>query len=253
MPVQDPSTRRYVPSEIWGDCLWGDLECHISGLKFVLGRCDACGICECSGQYDEIEMTPCSGADVCYRCREPAAHGDAIIIATDGACRNNGRPDAIAGCGIFCSVDSIHNKSFQIEEDRPTSQRAELFAVIYALRKAKNILGNGGFDEHISEVVIKTDSAYVVNGMTSWIIKWRGNGYLNARGLPVANNELYREIDCLCDHLANIGVQARFWQVPRHLNMQADKLANAALDNVNWKFWDEDDWFEGGTKPYIHE
>jgi len=34
--------------------------------------------------------------------------------------------------------------------------------------------------------------------------------------------------------------------------MQDDKLANAALDGVNWKRFDEYDWFEGGKVPYIH-
>lgn len=121
MPTQDPSTRRYVPYEIWGNCALGDLECHISGLKFVLGRCDACGICECSGQYDEIEMILFSLAEDCYDCYERAAHEDAIIIATDGACRNNGIANAIAACDIFCGIDSIHNKCFEVPEVCPTS------------------------------------------------------------------------------------------------------------------------------------
>jgi ribonuclease HI len=180
------------------------------------------------------------------------AHGDAIIIATDGACRNNGYPDAEAACGIFCNVNSNNNKSFKLTDARPTNQRAELYAAVHALRTARNMFANGNLNRHLSEVVIKTDSAYLVNSMTSYIIKWRNNDYTNARGLPVVNQDLFRELDVICNRLADIGVQARFWRVPRDQNMQADKLANAALDGVDWKTFSEDDWFEGGSKPYIH-
>lgn len=114
------------------------------------------------------------------------------------------------------------------------------------------MFANGNLDRHLCEVVIKTDSAYLVNSMTSYVIKWRNNNYTNARGRPVANQDLFRELDAICNRLADIRVQARFWLVPRSQNMQADKLANAALDGVNWKDFSEDDWFEGGVKPYIH-
>jgi hypothetical protein len=88
---QNPASRRYVPSEIWGTGYdLGDLECYISNERFVLGRCDACRICdEYCISNDEIELTSCSNTGDCY-CGALRAHGDAIIIATDGACCNNG-------------------------------------------------------------------------------------------------------------------------------------------------------------------
>lgn len=252
---QHPESRRYVPSEIW-DAGYDlcDLECYISNERFVLGRCDACRICDYGCQHhQEIELVRCSEADWCHCQETRAAHGDAIIIATDGACRNNGYPDAEAACGIFCNVNSNNNKFFKLTDARPTSQRAELFAAVHALRTARNMFANGNLNRHLSEVVIKTDSAYLVNSMTSYVIKWRNNDYTNARGLPVVNQDLFRDLDAICNRLADIGVQARFWRVPRCQNMQADKLANAALDGIDWKTFSEDDWFEGGVKPYIHQ
>lgn len=217
------------------------------------GRCDACEICDYGCHPDqEIELVPCLEAEWCHCQETRAAHGDAIIIATDGACRNNGYADAEAACGIFCNVNSYNNKSFILTDGRPTNQRAELYAAVHALRTARNMFANGNLDQHLSEVVIKTDSAYLVNSMTSYIIKWRNNDYTNARGLPVVNQDLFRELDAICNRLADIDVQARFWRVSRHQNIQADKLANAALDGIDWKTFSEDDWFEGGVKPYIH-
>jgi ribonuclease HI len=250
---QNPASRRYVPSEIWGTGYdLGDLECYISNERFVLGRCDACRICdEYCISNDEIELTSCSNTGDCY-CGALRAHGDAIIIATDGACRNNGYADAEAARGIFCNVNSNNNKSFKLTDARPTNQRAELYAAVHALRTARNMITNGNLKRHLSEVVIKTDSAYLVNSMTSYIIKWRNNDYTNARGLPVVNQDLFQELDAICNRLADIGVQARFWRVPRSQNMQAEKLANAALDGIDWKTFSEDDWFDGGEKPHIH-
>lgn len=90
--------------------------------------------------------------------------------------------------------------------------------------------------------------------MTSWIIKWRSNGYTNARGLPLVNRDLFKKADELCDELADIGIQTRFWKVPRGRNEQADKLANACLDGYDddWKQWSMYDWYEGGDEPFVH-
>jgi len=52
---------------------------------------------------------------------------------------------------------------------------------------AKNMLANGNLSKRIKEVVIKTDSAYLVNSMVNYIVKWQRNGYINAKGNPVAN------------------------------------------------------------------
>lgn len=252
--MQNPTSRRFDHEELWGDSYdWFDHECHVSGDNFVRGRCECCQICDCPKGEHEVMLVSCHD-DVCYDCDLPRNHGNAIIIATDGACRNNGRAIATAGCGVFFSIDSVHNKCFQLQEARPTSQRAELHAAIYALKKVRNMFANGGFayEGNISEVIIKTDSAYVVNSMTKWISKWRNNGYTNARGLPLVNQDLIQQLDSLCNRLDDLDVQARFWKVPRGWNMQADKLANAALNGSDWRNFDEDDYFEGDEKPYIH-
>jgi ribonuclease HI len=158
--------------------------------------------------------------------------GSYVLIATDGACSNNGRADAVAGCGVYWGLNNNHNASFQLDDGvHPTSQRAELSAAIYALRKFRNILANGGYKNsgYIDYVVIKTDSAYVVNSMTDWIIKWRDNGFTNQRGFRVVNEDLFRELDDLCYDIEDLGCQACFWQVPREENTDADQLTRNAI------------------------
>jgi ribonuclease HI len=244
---RDPNLRRYDPPH-WSP----DRECYIPGQPFVLGRCDTCDVCDFLCQPDqELELVRCSEAERC-ECGDRDAHGQAIIIATDGACRNDGYANAEAACGIFCNIDSNNNKSFKLDDARPTNQRAELFAAIYALRKARNMFANGNIRGRLNEVVIKTDSSYMVDSITAHIIKWRNNDYTNARGLPLVNQDLLRDLDDICNRLADIGIQARFWRVPRGQNVQADKLANAALDGINWKTFSEDEWFKEGVRPFLH-
>ena len=61
-------------------------------------------------------------------------HRDAIVIAVDGACRNNGTASAQAAAGIFLGHHSSHNRAYRLESDEVhTSQRAELIACLMAL------------------------------------------------------------------------------------------------------------------------
>jgi hypothetical protein len=56
------------------------------------------------------------------------------IIYTDGCCLNGGRPDAIAGIGVFWGENDERNQSLSIV-GLQKSGRAELLAVIRALEQ----------------------------------------------------------------------------------------------------------------------
>lgn len=99
-----------------------------------------------------------------------------ILIFTDGSCLNNGRPNATAGGAFVLAPDDRSNASlampvapktvyFPLEKctraglpHRPTSNRAELRAVIAALQY--NQWDANGY----RRLVIATDSEYVMLG-----------------------------------------------------------------------------------------
>lgn len=200
-------------------------------------------------------------------------HGDCIVISVDGACRDNGRPGAQGAAGVFFHQWNYnYNYSERILDHAITSQRAELQAAIVALglvHKIKDALepaaGQGlarermrqnphnieiqaqsaGLDglQSMALVVIKADSAYLVNSMTQHIYKWRRNGFKTAKGLPVVNSDLFRCLDVLCEQLVMRGVALTLWHVPRSLNTEADCLANAALDiRILGRLWISTTW-----------
>lgn len=56
-----------------------------------------------------------------------------LEVFTDGACSHNGRPNARAGYGVYFEKESSHNISARLK-DKPTNQRAEMAAVLEAIR-----------------------------------------------------------------------------------------------------------------------
>lgn len=90
---------------------------------------------------------------------------------------------------------------------------------------------DGGVDGlRLREVVFKTDSEYVVKGLTDWAVIWEQNGYRSAIGQPMQNRELFQRLERQINELENTGVQVLFWHVLRERNRDADYLANMAMD-----------------------
>ena len=106
-------------------------------------------------------------------------------IYTDGACSGNPGP---GGWGVVIFDQEDNRKDISGSEKNTTNNRMELLAAIMALKKIKTN----------SEIIIYTDSIYVKNGITEWIIKWKDNGWKNANKKPVKNKDLWMKLDKLC-------------------------------------------------------
>ena len=79
--------------------------------------------------------------------------------------------------------------------------------------------------------MIYTDSTYVKNGITEWVVNWKKNGWKNSNKKPVKNKELWQKLDKL---IAQHQVQWRW--VKGHSgdagNEAADLLANKGIDSI---------------------
>lgn len=211
--------RSFVPKELWGDKL--DITHFENPYK-----------------SDDFVYAPCPCCETCPDCGYHGAPTDGIIVAVDGACPDNGRSNARAGYGVYFNAKSSFNTAGLLEKAPFTNQRAEIFAACVAITKCKGMLDDHG----IKWIVIKSDSAYLVNNIVTNVQKWRVNGYKTARGTPVVNGDLFQQLDGLVTSLANRGVFVRFWHVLRDQNKQADKLANAAVGGIDWEKFTEGDF-----------
>jgi ribonuclease HI len=117
-------------------------------------------------------------------------HYDQITIYTDGGCLGNPGPGAWA---YLLTANGSFEKEASGFEAATTNNRMELRAVIEALKAA-------GSYPHTS-IVLYTDSQYVKNGITSWITKWKINGWRTANKSPVKNKEYWVELDALASAL----------------------------------------------------
>ena len=119
---------------------------------------------------------------------QEAPHGRPVIEAfTDGGCRGNPGPGGWA-YHLTLAPGRVHEGSGGAAAT--TNNRMELIAVIQALRAVRELP-----EADVRDVVVFTDSTYVQQGITSWIRRWRANGWLTAAKQPVKNARLWRMLD----------------------------------------------------------
>ena len=103
-----------------------------------------------------------------------------VEIFTDGACKGNPGP---GGWGALLRSGG-QEKELSGSEPRTTNNRMELTAAIRALQALKQPC----------EVVLHSDSKYVLDGITRWIKGWQRNGWKTAAKKPVLNADLWQEL-----------------------------------------------------------
>ena len=96
----------------------------------------------------------------------------------------------------------------------------ELLAAIMALKKIKSG----------SDVVIYTDSTYVKNGSTEWVVNWKKNDWKNSNKKPVKNKDLWVKLDGLCKK-SNVSWKWVKGHSSNKYNNLADELATQAIRN----------------------
>ena len=140
-----------------------------------------------------------------------------VMIFTDGACRGNPGP---GGWGAVLRYGSTE-KTLSGGELDTTNNRMELMAAIMALEALTQPY----------QVVLTTDSRYVMDGITQWMANWKKRGWKTASKQPVKNADLWRRLDAACSkHTIE-------WQwVKGHSghpeNEKADALANRGIDEL---------------------
>ncbi|AEC01956.1 ribonuclease HI [Parasphaerochaeta coccoides] len=143
-----------------------------------------------------------------------------LTIYTDGGCSGNPGPGGWAYL-------ILKNGSLIAEgsggEDLTTNNRMELNAVIESLRCAKTLSP--------SSITVRTDSQYVKNGITTWILAWKRNGWRTASRDPVKNKEYWLTLDELA-----AGLPLTWHWVKGHAgiehNERCDAMVRTEMDKI---------------------
>ncbi|MBM3643750.1 MAG: ribonuclease HI [Alphaproteobacteria bacterium] len=136
---------------------------------------------------------------------------------TDGACRGNPGP------GGWAALLRIGERERELSGGDPatTNNRMELMAAIAALEALKRPCA----------VRLVTDSTYVRDGITRWVIGWKRNGWRTADRKPVKNVDLWQRLDA-----ARAGHTIDWQWVKGHSghpeNERVDALARAEIERL---------------------
>lgn len=106
-----------------------------------------------------------------------------VKIFTDGASSGNPGP---GGWGAVIASQT-HVKELGGGEKNTTNNKMELQAVVSALQSLES--------NDNQQVIIYSDSAYVVNGATSWIHGWKKNNWQTKEKKDVANKDIWEHLD----------------------------------------------------------
>ena len=106
----------------------------------------------------------------------------AINVYTDGACSGN---PGIGGWGAVILIDENDPINLNGGSINTTNNRMELTAAIEALKY---------FTER-SIINLHTDSKYVKEGIETWIVNWKKNGWKTTSKKPVKNKELWIKLN----------------------------------------------------------
>ena len=158
--------------------------------------------------------------------QKPQASLPIINVYTDGACSNNGKPDARAGFGIWFGKGDIRNTSESFTGPQ-TNNRAELLAIIKALTILRDEIEQG------QPVMIYSDSSYSIRCCTTYGEKMAKKGWKN-KGNDIPNREIVEVAYNFCKKYNNI----KFKHIKAHTGLEdehsigndhADRLANLAI------------------------
>lgn len=141
-----------------------------------------------------------------------------IIIYTDGGSRGN-PGDAAIGVVIEMENSKSHDgdrvKEYGEAIGKATNNVAEYSALVFALKKAKQLLGKEGAGT--ADIEVRSDSELMVNQLN-------GKYKLKEEGLK----DLFIEVWNLKQDFGSVA----FRHVPRAENARADALVNRALDRL---------------------
>jgi ribonuclease HI len=108
-----------------------------------------------------------------------------VAAACDGACSGNPGP---GGWGALLRFEDGSRHEMGGADHATTNNRMELTAALAVLEALREL------PRH-PDLVIRTDSRYLIDGLDKWLPGWKRKGWRTASGSPVLNRDLWERLD----------------------------------------------------------
>ena len=140
-----------------------------------------------------------------------------VTIFTDGSCLSNPGP------GGWAAVLRWRDNAKEIagHEADTTNNRMELKAAIMGLNAVTRAM----------PIALHTDSRYVMNGVQDWMPRWKANGWKTAGKKPVANQDLWEQLDQAVQR-HDITWHWVKGHAGNEFNERCDQLARSAAESI---------------------
>lgn len=153
---------------------------------------------------------------------------NSILIFSDGACSGN---PGKGGWGAVVALPSGEIHELGLGYDETTNNRMEISGALQAL----NLVLQKKWHLKCPNILMLTDSTYLIRGITQWVWGWRKKGWKNAQGEDVSNRDLWEELMRTVSELKPAELN---WQYVRgHVgipgNERCDEIATS-LTNNKW-------------------
>lgn len=146
-----------------------------------------------------------------------------LYLYTDGGCRGNQSNSNIGSYAYVLLFNDMYLEGFE-KERNTTNNKMEIKAVILGLKQLKR------FD---IPVVVRSDSAYVVNCMQKkWYEGWINRGWRKSDKKPVENKDLWVELLKEVKKFDNITFEKVKGHDVNKFNNRCDFLVNFAMDQM---------------------
>lgn len=108
-----------------------------------------------------------------------------VAAACDGACSGNPGP---GGWGALLRFEDGSQRELGGADPATTNNRMELRAALALLENLREL------PRH-PDLVIRTDSRYLIDGLQKWLVGWKRKGWRTASGGQVLNRDLWEQLD----------------------------------------------------------
>lgn len=138
-----------------------------------------------------------------------------VLVYTDGSSSVH---DGSGGWGFFFMHQGQPYEGFG-GEMQTTNNRMELAAMINGVKKALEVAPG-------EEIIVFSDSQYVVKGTTDWMFGWKARGWVTADKKPVKNQDIWEEVLDLIGTNLNVRLQWVKGHAGHQHNEYVDRLAH---------------------------
>ncbi len=108
-----------------------------------------------------------------------------VAAACDGACSGNPGP---GGWGALLRFEDGSSRELGGADAATTNNRMELTAALAVLQALREL------PRH-PDLVLRTDSRYLIDGFEKWMAGWKRKGWRTASGGAVLNRDLWEQLD----------------------------------------------------------